>query len=204
MGLIVKDIGGGDWALCPEGTHIARCNWVIDLGTHLDAKYGKPKRQVLLGFELPNTLLPDGDRAGEPFLVTRRFTQSLGPKAHLRAFLQAWRGRTFTDEELEGFDLFNVAGKPCFVTITHNKSQDGSRTYTNIVGVAQLPKGTACPDPINPTRTYSIEQGHEGLSELAEWLQKIIQESDEFRGDGTAAPMNDAPGEEMGDDSVPF
>ena len=39
--------------------------------------------------------------SGEPFLVWKRYTLSLGDKATLRAHLEAWRGRKFTADELE-------------------------------------------------------------------------------------------------------
>ena len=46
----------------------------------------------------------------------------------------------FTDEELAGFDLKNILGKSCILTISNSKSADG-KTYTNVTGIAKLMKG---------------------------------------------------------------
>ena len=43
--------------------------------------------------------MPDG----KPFLVRRRYTASLHEKSALRKDLESWRGRAFTNVELDGF-----------------------------------------------------------------------------------------------------
>lgn len=45
-----------------------------------------------------------------PRLVSKEFTLSLNEKSKLRQALQSWRGKAFTAEELQGFDLRKVLG----------------------------------------------------------------------------------------------
>ncbi|MHA1379626.1 MAG: hypothetical protein ACTSRG_14730 [Candidatus Helarchaeota archaeon] len=45
---------------------------------------------------------------------------SLHAKATMRKFLESWRGKKFTKEELEGFDLQKILGKPCQLQIIHS------------------------------------------------------------------------------------
>src|ERR1700685_4504260 len=99
------DTRGGDFEQPPIGTHMARCVRVIDIGTQRGEYQGKVniRRQCIIAWELPTELMSEGDSAGKPFIVSRFYTASLGKKANLRADLQNWRGREFTEEELSGF-----------------------------------------------------------------------------------------------------
>lgn len=184
--MIVNDKGGGDFTPPPSGTHVARCVQIIDLGTQHWSFNGQPKstRKVRVTFELPEELhVFDEEKGEEPFFVSQEFTASLGPKANLRAALEAWRGVPFTAEELEGFDLKKILGAPAMVTIVHETSKAG-KSYANIAGIAKMPKSMKCPKQINPPVNFSLdpeEFQQEIYDELPEWLQKKIAESDEFK-----------------------
>ena len=184
MGLTAKDSGGKDYKPAPAGTHIARCCWVIDLGTQT-SDFGS-RHQVLLGWELPNELLTEGDRIGEPCFMSKFYTLSLHEKANLRHDLEAWRGKEFTPEELDGFDVRKLASKPCQLTIIH-KETDG-KVRARIASVASLPRGMspdALPAQINETRIYEIDNPDAGeFHQLPEWVQRKINESAEVRDAG--------------------
>jgi hypothetical protein len=81
MGLVAKSSGDGSYTLAPEGTHVARCVQMIDLGTQWSEAYQKASHKVLIGWELPNE--PNGD--GGPVIVFRRYTVSLHEKAAMRS-----------------------------------------------------------------------------------------------------------------------
>ena len=72
MGLIAKDSGGGDFERAPEGTHLARCYQIIDLGTQHSEYYGKSSRKVLIGWELSDEHMTDG----RPFAVSTRWNSA--------------------------------------------------------------------------------------------------------------------------------
>lgn len=167
MPLIVKD-NSTEYELAPEGTHIARCYQVIDLGLQQTSFGEKPK--VLINFELPMKLMADG----RPFSVGNRYTPSLNKKAILRQHLEAWRGRSFTEEELDGFDLYTVCGVPAMITVVHTENND--RRYANIVGIAKLPAEVSCPDAINPMIRFSTQDyTQQQYDALPDWMHNVIK-----------------------------
>lgn len=182
MGRHTSDTGGGDFTPAPEGTHIARCIELIDIG-HQHGEYQGEKNvreQVIIRWELPTETI-EIDGSPEPMIVSKFYTNSLGEKANLRADLEAWRGRKFTPEELGGFDLNNILGKPCFVTVVHN-----DKKKAKVTGVTGLPKGTTCPPQVKQSKAFWIEEwdGNTNsgpFAELPNGFQKMIKESDEYK-----------------------
>jgi hypothetical protein len=137
--MILKDTGGGDFAQCPEGSHIARCIKLIDIGTQKGEYEGKAtvRRQLIITWELPNELIPNGELAGKPFGVSRFYTASLGEKAALRKDLENWRGRKFTEKELLGFDLKAVLGAPCMLSVVH--TEKGKAKVAGVMSSTRIP-----------------------------------------------------------------
>lgn len=175
MGRMAKDNGGGDFPQAPAGTHMARCFRLIDLGTQHGEYQGKPlaRNQVLVSWELPNELMDDG----KPFAVSKFYTNSLSEKANLRHHLEAWRGKQFTKEELDGFDLMNIIGKACMVTVT--MSEKNKATVSAVTG---LPKGIPCPPQINPNSAFWLDEWDDKeFAKVPEGIQKIIKQSDEYK-----------------------
>lgn len=174
------DTGSGDFEQAPIGTHVARCVKLIDIGTQRGEYQGKAtmKRQVIIGFELPNELMSEGDYAGKPFTVSRFYTASLSEKANLRKDLANWRGRDFTQEELLGFDSKNILDKPCMLSLTSN-----DKGKTRITGIMALPKGTPVTNRINDIVYLSLEPGEFDLAvfeKLSDGYKKLIKASPEY------------------------
>lgn len=173
----------------PAGAHVGRCYGVIDLGSHLNPQSQKMVRKILIQFELPNELHTFREEKGpEPFVVSREFGLFLSEKAHLRPFLEGWRGRPFTQEELNKFDVMVLAGLPCLINIIHN--QKGDKVYANIASVMVIPKGMPVPAAVNPKMTLSLNEefSMDTFKALPEWIQKKIMESPEYR-----SIVNDTP-----------
>lgn len=199
MSLTSKDTGGGDFELPPAGTHLAICYMLVDLGWQETTYPGKPvslKPKVMIGWELPNE--PMGD--GRPFACSREYTNSLGEKANLRADLEAWRGQTFSEEQLAGFDLRAILGKPCLVTIVHKVSAN-KKTYANVKAVTSIVKGTVVPERKNELISYEIE-AHDSAAwdRIPEWIQKKVLAAKEQ----PAPEKHDERTEEFVDDDIPF
>lgn len=164
---------------------------MIHLGTHESEWQGKKrmKNKVRLSWELPNETHDFGKGVEEPFAVHKSYTLSLSDKAALRADLENWRGRPFTEAELESFDVAKVLGAACMVTIMHEKK--GENTYANVTAVAALPKvkgpdGKMCPmpvpEPVNPQVEYSIEDHNEGVfQQLPQFMKDEITTSVEWK-----------------------
>lgn len=119
---------------CPEGLHQAVCVDVCDLGI-VEGPYGaKPKVEIRWQTELEN------DETQRRFELRMWFTLSLHEKATLRKTLEAWRGRKFTEAELQGFDLEKLIGVNCQVQVIHHITDEG-KTYDNVQAiVAHNPK----------------------------------------------------------------
>ena len=121
------------------------------------------------------------------------YTASLSEKANLRRDLEGWRGRAFTQEELLGFDVFNVLGTHCQVNVIHN-----DKGKARITGVMGWPKGLDKGKPENPLLSYS-EDDQGMLEKLPEWLQEVIGK--QIRQDAIIQP---APDDDFDDPTIPF
>lgn len=201
MSLKVQE--GGDFKGVDAGTYPARCIKVIDLGTQHGEYLGIPnvRKQVLVTFELPTELMESGEWAGSPYSISMFYTASLGEKANLRHDLEAWRGRPFTEEELKGFDLKNVLGKPCMVSVI--KTETGKSKVNSVMA---LMKGMTVPEAINPLVYFDIDEwDNEIFNGLSNGIKKIIMESDEGKEQYNMAKEEAPAGEQGGDeDSIPF
>jgi hypothetical protein len=175
MGRYAKDNGGGDFPQAPTGTHVARCFRLIDLGTQHSEYQGMPttRNQVLVSWELPSELMEDG----KPFAVSSFYTNSLNEKATMRHHLEAWRGKAFSEDEEKSFDLMNVLGKPCMVTVVLNE-----KGKAKVSAISGLPKGLQCPPQINPSSSFWLDEWNDELFEkIPKGIQDIIKKSDEFK-----------------------
>lgn len=172
-----------DFVPPPAGTHLGVCYRFIDLGTQetnfLDnAGNKKHARKVLLGWEFPDELMENG----KPFVVQQRYTWSMSDKANLRKDLESWRGKAFEDKDFGpgGFNIRNVLGKPCVLTIIHK--DEGGKTYANIAAVGKPMKGMAAPEPVNPIVYFSLEEFDATVyATLSQGLQAVIAKSPEFQ-----------------------
>jgi hypothetical protein len=191
MAIVVSDNGGGsDFKPVPQGTHLAVCNMVVDLGKQRSEWQGqeKIKHQIFLRWELPNERLEWSDKDGNPkegpMVIGQTYTASLGERANLRHHLESWRGRAFTPDELKAFDVSNLLGKPCMVTVTH--AERNGRTYANVTSVTGIPKGMTKPETTELEKVLFDDDNQYAYQHLPEWLQKKIdaQVKDEPRPQG--------------------
>ena len=210
MPLMSKSTGkGNDFEPAPEGTHVARCISVIDLGFQESEWQGQTKimEKVYIGFEIPGFRVKwtkdDVEHEG-PGLIGSLYTNSIFEKANLGSHLISWRGRAFTDKEKEGFDLFTILDVPCLISVVHKQSKDGSKTYANIGAIMGLPKGTTAPDRETDILGYSPNDPDRMgcFDKIPEWLQKIIAKQVEPVEESENPEPKEAPDEF--DDSIPF
>lgn len=165
---VVSEFGERDnsnryFILVPEDTYQAVCVDVEDLGIvkPTNPTY-KAMRKLQLVFQLDLLIteqmvleakaakgLPqvidekDQKRIGQRLTIrSKKFSWTLGERSALRPFLESWRGKKFTQEELDGFPIARLVGANAKITVIHNESQDGSTTYANI-GVVRPWKSSA-------------------------------------------------------------
>lgn len=201
MPLPIKDNGGKDFKKVPEGVHIAVCNMIVDCGVQPGGRF-KPQHKVYVRWEVPAERVEyerDGKPYEGPLSIGRFYTASLSEKSHLRKDLENWRGKAFTREELDGFDLFNILGAPCQIMVTHTVGDD-KKVYANVTGVMGLPKGTPKPKAENPLIKFAPDDC-EQWDQLPQWLQEKVENSESADTAGSPAPTSD---DSFDDDQIPF
>jgi hypothetical protein len=178
MSLLAKDKGGSEYENVTPGTYISRCIRVIDLGTQMTIWQGKEKEseKVLIEWELPMECNSDG----EPFRISKRYTLSLHRQAALLKDLEAWRGKPFTEEELQGFHLQNILGANCMINITETEKE--GKKYANVNSVMSLPKGMTKVESPSALVIFDLNNYDQSVYEsLSPKLQEIIAKSPEFQ-----------------------
>ena len=169
-----------DFRQAPEGTHIARCIGLVDLGTQAGEFQGSPtlKHECIVRWELPHeTIEIDGQQA--PLIISKFYTVSVNEKSNLRRDWESWAGRKVShDELLHGLDLTKLLGRACQVSIQHT-----AQGKARVVAVTGLAKGMTCPPQHNKSVQYSIEQGRdEVFQSLPAGFQTIIERCEEWSG----------------------
>jgi hypothetical protein len=172
---------GGNFELVPAGTFIGRCYRFIDLGSHEQKFQGESKglkRLVMIGFELPTETMEDG----RPFSIHKRYTWSMHEKSAMRRDLESWRGQKFVDADFGpgGFDVRNLLGKTCTLSIVHS---EGESTYANIASIGKAMKGIEVPAQINPSVYFSLEPQFfdpSVMDSLSDKLKETIRQTPEY------------------------
>lgn len=178
MGIIAKGSEMKEFEKATPGMHRAVCISMVDLGVQSGEYNGEPwkKRQVALIFEL-DQCFTEGNYTGEPMLVSEIVTLSLNEKAKLRGYLESWRGKRFSEQELLGYDISEWVGSPCMINVMHN-----AKGYAKIAGISPLMAGL---EPLAPVR----------LGYVPDWIKRIANngEGDHQRFDVEEKPGNDFP-----------
>lgn len=212
MALLSKAKGSdSDFKPVPPGTHSARCVSVVDCGFQESEYQGNKswKEKVYLGFEVPDfriTYEKDGNEIEAPGIIGCLLTNSISDRAILGQFLVNWRGKKFSKEERDGFDLFNILDVPALITVTHNEV--GDKTYANITGISGIPKGMEIKPRETDLLAYSPQDASkaDNFDRLPKWLQdkcKVghrMQDAPEHY--PQAAPSGNPPMDY--DDDIPF
>lgn len=157
MSIIAKDSGKNFPKLpLPEsGTTQAVCCGVWDLGLQKTSYNGEEKIQhkIVIAWETSQLIdAPDSEYHGKPYMLSKRYTLSLGEQANLRKDLESWRGKPFTADEIQnGFDVEGLYGINCLIGIKHESDKkDPSIVYANVTAILPPTKGM---DKLIPVRT---------------------------------------------------
>jgi len=194
----------------PAGNHIARCIGLVDMGTQAHSWNNETwsSRDVRIVWELPFCQMAGKykpELKGTIFRVSWTGKQSLHPQAKLRKFVDSWKGKKMTKEEVDAFDPRAMLGKACRLTLIEGE------TYVNVEGVSPLGAGDKCPKQHHPTVFFSLEEqdfDQKVYASLSENLKKKIAASPEFKAlVGGGEDGGDPPSEYSGidpTDDVPF
>jgi len=173
--IVAKNEGGKEYLPHPEMQTALVCVDLIDLGKRLKEFPGaEPKVQPTCAL-----VFQSGEKnpeTGKLYEMQREFTISTHEKANLRKFLESWRGRPYTDAQIdEGLPLHKLVGQTALASIAHVKSQAG-RVYANIASISPLPKQIPAPDlPEYERAAYWAERKVEYAKEVAAYMAKITR-----------------------------
>lgn len=194
-----------EFKIAPVGSHLARLYRIIDLGTQTTEYMGQTKmlRKVKFFWELHGDDLKTDD--GKPLIQTRNYTLSLGDKASLRKDLESWRGKSFTDDELRGFDISKLLDKWCMVTVQHRTANNGN-IYADAVAITPVPaivQKAGVPQGVNPCVIFDLQKfDQEVFDSLSQGLKDQIMQSAEMRNKNDVNKMLQEAA--IVDDDVPF
>ena len=208
MGFVAKNSGGSNFEPAPSGLHVARCYQLIDIGTQKsDGQYGaKDQHKIRIGFELfaeddeGRPIVKMVNDKPMPLTIGKTYTLSLREKSGLRRDLSAWRGRAFTDDEANGFDVSRLLGAYAYVNITHTE-RDG-KVFANIASIAPLPGSMKNnkPAPVHQNQLFDLDNRDMTVfAALSPKMQEFIMGSKEWN--QKPPPSNDGRSE---DEEVPF
>lgn len=163
------------------GTYPAVCVGVVDLGEQNNEKFKKYEDKVLLIWELPSVLIEvDGEQ--KPRWLSKDFSATLNEKSNLTKFLVPWRGKNFTDEELngEGFNLKQMLGEGCLLQVIVEE-KDGNQ-YNRITGCMGFPMGMPAPVTQSELLWFDMDEwDDDALAKFPEWVQAKIKKSTQFQ-----------------------
>lgn len=138
MPIIAKNTGS-TFEPCPAGMQQAVCVDVVDLGIqkssfqNLDGT-DKWQHKIEIVWQSSERM-----KDGRPFIIKKRYTLSLNEKANLRHDLESWRGKAFSEDEINGFDVERLLGANCNLNVVHKAGSKGG-TFANVSAVAPLMK----------------------------------------------------------------
>ena len=165
-----------------EGQHHAVCNGVVDLGVQLATYFGKVRNehQILISFEFPNELYEYQDELRIRSL-SKIFAASITVNSYLRQALKALRRRDLTQEDLIAFNLKDLIGLHCMITITHNVNKLKGKTYANITEINEIAESISTPPPEMPFHFDSEDESTWGsFVTLPLWIQNKINQNQNF------------------------
>ncbi len=193
----------------PEGQFVGQCMDVIDMGEEVSSFPGKPEKLAQkVAFVYRTGELND---EGAFIDVVAEYTVSLGELANLRAFLEQWRGKPLTEDQItNGVPLDKMEGTWALLGIAHKVSKKG-RTYAIIQSAVGVPKSMQgnLPSFTGYTRPkYLVDKKEANRLAAAAFLERIgvPATSKRLTGPGDDPGPEFPEGELMDedDDSLPF
>ena len=182
MSMIAKETTGVSIEKLENGVYTAVSSMIIDLGKQTSEKFGKTQRKFMMIWNIVGEEVEiNGKKL--PRTMSKEYGYSLGEKSNLRRDLQAWRGQSFTSEELQGFNLLKILNKPCQLQII--KEEKNGNTYNNISSIMALPKGMTI-ELLEKTSHFDIEdvETWKNWGKIPSWIQDKIKKADNYEESG--------------------
>ena len=161
------------------GVYMAVCVGVVDLGEQYSEKFKSYSNKVKFVWALPGETI-EIDGKPEERQLSKEFTISASKKGNLRAFLESWNGKSYSDEEFGDVDLFDQIGKACQLQVVLNDTGEDS----NVANLMPLPKGMPAPTSKTAFFTWDMDAWDDAAFEkLPAWTQDQIKKSTQYQKD---------------------
>jgi hypothetical protein len=187
MGLLAKkpSQSEGNYETPPQGAHLARVTRVIDLGTQEKSYKGETKMepQMLITFELVDTIMTTGDLAGQPFIFNKKVKNSIHPESSYAGLFTALTGLAPSkDPNPEDYHPSRILNTPCQVQIIHKPKDDGG-VWANLGAVMQVAPSTVVRQASTPLVIFDMDDlpvSNAQLELISEYWQNLIKASPEY------------------------
>ena len=167
------------------GVYMAVCVGVIDLGEQYSEMYKSYSNKVKFVWALPGETI-EIDGKTEERQLSKEFSVSVSKKGGLRAFLESWNSKSYSDDEFAELDLFDQLGKPCQLQVVLNDTKE----YSNVANLMPLTKGMPAPTSKTAFFTWDMDAWDDGMFEqLPAWTQEQIKKSTQYQKEH--APVTD-------------
>lgn len=176
MSMIASDNGGTPVPKLESGVYTGVSSAIIDLGLQRNEQFGKTQRKFMMIWTiLGEDIEINGEK--QPRTISKEYSFSLNEKSTLRKDLQAWRGKSFSEEELQGFNILAVLNKACQLQII--LEEKNNKKYNNIAGIMSLPKGSSV-QPLDNTYYFDMEdvQTWQNFVKVPNWMQEKIKKAE--------------------------
>ena len=179
MEFIVKSEGNTSIPKLENGVYTAISSMLIDLGPQRSTIDNNVRRKFIMIWNIVGEFI-EVNNEKLPRVMSKEYTLSLNEKSNLRKDLQAWRGKAFTEEELQGFDILTVMNKPCQLQII-NEEKNG-KTYTNISSIMAVPKGMNV-EPLAETTIFitNNQETWSNYEKIPKWIRDKIKKAEGYK-----------------------
>jgi len=163
------------------GTYSVVCAGVIDIGTQNNIWEGieKLQNQIVLLFEFPSETI-EVQGVHMPRMLSMKMTKSMHEMSKMRKTFAAWRGRDFTPQEMQDFELSKLLNV-CATAIVKQEVKKSGKTVASISSLGKAVKGfkVDCNKSIyfdlNDKSTYSA------IADIPAWVVNMINDSKEAK-----------------------
>lgn len=159
------------------GVYIAICVGIIDLGEQFSEKFKNYSNKLKIVWELVEETV-EVDGVQQPRQLSKEFTFSVSRKGGLRAFLQSWNTKTYSDEEFGELDIFDQLGKACQLTVVLSETKE----YSNVENIMALPKGYPVPTTATEYIRWDMDAWDDSVFQnLPQWVRDQIKKSTQYQ-----------------------
>lgn len=198
MSFPVRDTGGEEIPPLTQKMHHAVTFLLVDIGTQLNQHFQTYSKELVIGWEVPSERYTwedkdTGEKTERAKMITRRFTASLARSSHLKAILETWRNKPFSEDELKNFDLSTILGINGYIQVMHKPTKRGG-IFPEVSAVMPLPPGTATLKPEREIIQFHMSTDTVIPENMPNWIKKRILASPEWlQISGGAAPPQAGP-----------